>query len=241
MENKKYADYEPRWLSLKTLQAKLGYQFKDMELLERALTHSSFANEVKKPEQHNERQEFLGDAVLELSVSTELYRRFPNAREGELTKLRSTLVSGESLAKIARELNLEKVMKLGLGEEKQGGRERDSILGDGLEAVLAAIYEDGGFLAAQECVKKIFDGHWPEKALEAKTQDNKSRLQQVCQKKFGGLPVYALTGTHGAEHEKKFEVSVTLPDGKVFMADNSSCKKAEQDAAKKALDKLMCP
>ena len=243
MKEENLGDMEPGWLKLKFLQERLGHKFRNGCLLERALTHTSWANEAKKPEYHNERQEFLGDAVLELAVSTELYNRFPNAREGDLTRLRARLVSGENLAKIARGIGLEKVIKLGAGEEKQGGRERDSILSDALEAILGAIYEDAGFSVAQDCVNRIFSKHWPDKIRSRAPTDSKSRLQQLCLQKFRGFPVYALVAAYGAEHEKKFEVSVTLPDGQVFQGDNFSCKKAQQDAARKALEKLErdCP
>ncbi|WP_288908413.1 ribonuclease III domain-containing protein, partial [uncultured Desulfovibrio sp.] len=127
----------------------LGHVFARPELLERALTHSSWANEYGAGPEHNERQEFLGDAVLELCVSWELYRRFPDAREGQLTRLRARLVSTTSLAERARALGLDQCIKLGRGEESQGGRERDAVLSDALEAVLAAIYEDGGEGAAK--------------------------------------------------------------------------------------------
>ena len=127
------------------LEEKLGHVFARPELLDLALTHSSWANEYSGGQHHNERQEFLGDAVLELCVSWELFRRFPEAREGELTKLRARLVSTVSLAERAREFGLDSLLKLGKGEERQGGRSRDSVLSDVLEAVLAAVYEDGGF------------------------------------------------------------------------------------------------
>lgn len=225
------------------LQANLGYVFRRRHLLERALTHSSWANEARAGDKHNERQEFLGDAVLELCVSAELYKRFPQAREGDLTRLRSQLVSGGNLALLARELGLDKIIRLGIGEEKQGGREKASILENALEAVLGAIYEDGGYDAAQNCVNRIFSGRWPEKIGESQARDCKSLLQEMCQHIFHGFPVYALIATHGAEHAKIFDVSLTLPDGRKFLASNTSCRRAEQDAAANAIAQLNrdCP
>ena len=134
--------------ALELVKKQLGHGFIRKDLLELALTHSSWANECGPGQEHNERQDFLGDAVLELCVSWELYRRFPSAREGELTKMRSSLVSAVSLAERARDMGLDRLLKLGRGEESQGGRKRDAVLSDALEAVLAAIYEDGGFAAA---------------------------------------------------------------------------------------------
>ena len=137
------------------VKKRLGHSFARRELLDLALTHSSWANEYSCGQEHNERQEFLGDAVLELCVSWEIYKRFPSAREGELTKMRSNLVSAVSLAERARDLGLDVLLKLGRGEENQGGRKRDAVLSDALEAVLAAVYEDGGFAAAEKPQKII--------------------------------------------------------------------------------------
>lgn len=223
----------------RALQERLGYKFRNDELLERALTHASWANLSGHGCPDNERQEFLGDAVLELCVSSELYQRFPDATEGEMTRMRALLVSGASLAPLAREVGIEAFIRLGSGSELQdGGAGRDSVLGDALEAVLGAIYEDGGFYAAQKCVKKIFSAHWPDRIGEKQTRDCKSLLQQISQRFLHGFPVYALVGAHGAEHEKIFDVSLTLPDGRVFYASGSSCKRAEQEAAAIALETL---
>lgn len=215
-----------------------GYKFKNTCLLDKALTHSSWANESNMAEQHNERQEFLGDAVLELCVSTELYLRFPNAREGDLTKMRARLVSGASLYDIAKRTGLDKLVKLGVGEERQGGRDRPTVLGDAFEAVLGAVYEDGGFEVARSCVQRIFADYWPKTDSTQSARDYKSRLQQICQHIFHDVPLYSLEGTQGAEHAKIFATSVRLPDGQIFHGRNTSCKKAEQDAAAAALARL---
>ena len=223
--------------ALELVKKQLGYDFIRKDLLELALTHSSWANECGSGQEHNERQEFLGDAVLELCVSWEVYRRFPVAREGELTKMRSGLVSAVSLAERAREMGLDSLLKLGRGEESQGGRKRDAVLSDALEAVLAAIYEDGGFAATQEAVARIFAGQWPDRAGDGKaSKDYKTRLQESSQQRFGQAPLYTRVGSHGPEHSKVFEVVLRLPDGSEFSASGSSCKKAEQQAARIALE-----
>lgn len=220
------------------LAERLGHRFRRPELLELALTHSSWANERGAGHAHNERLEFLGDAVLELCVSTELFRRFPTVREGELTRLRAHLVSTTGLAQRARELGLDAHLRLGRGEEQQGGRSRDAILSDALEAVLAAIYEDGGFAAAKDAVARIFAGHWPAAAGAPQPRDGKSRLQEATQHLYGKMPVYAQVATSGPEHAKRFQVRLTLPDGREFAGQGTSCKKAEQDAAACALEAL---
>ncbi|MBD5557013.1 MAG: ribonuclease III [Desulfovibrio sp.] len=220
------------------LAARLGHRFNRPELLEEALTHSSWANERGAGCAHNERLEFLGDAVLELCVSTELFRRFPKLREGELTRLRAHLVSTVGLAQRARELGLDAHLRLGKGEEQQGGRKRDAILSDALEAVLAAIYEDGGFAAAQDATARIYAGHWPGATAAPQARDAKSRLQEAVQHLFGKMPVYAQEATSGPEHAKHFQARLTLPDGETFAGQGSSMRKAEQDAAACALEAL---
>lgn len=223
---------------LEALQKDLGYHFRAWERLELALTHSSLANEANRPDSHNERLEFLGDAVLELCVSTELFQKFPEAREGELTRMRATLVNARALAELAKKIGIPALLKLGKGEDKQGGRERESILSDALEAVLGAIYLDGGFLAARQTVKLLYQGLWPDKSQESKELDDKSRLQELSQNMYQALPVYSLEAREGPPHAPRFLVSLRLPDGRVFTAEDSSCKKAEQKAAGRALASL---
>lgn len=223
------------------LEQSLGHKFGNGDLLTTALTHSSWANEAGCPGAHNERLEFLGDAVLELCISSELFARFPDAREGELTRMRARLVSTVSLANLAGELGIDRALLLGRGEESQGGRQRENILADAVEAVLAAIYEDGGFEAAQRAVGRIFASHWPEALKKTQTNNAKSQLQELTQRLFKACPVYALVGASGPEHAKIFEICLTLPDGREFFARNTSCKKAEQDAAAHALQALNEP
>jgi ribonuclease-3 len=219
------------------LQKKLGFFFKDTELLTRALTHSSFANEHGL--EHNERLEFLGDAVLELCISRILFFGFPDASEGHLTRLRAGLVSEPSLARVARFLSLGDCILLGKGEEQQGGRDRDSVLSDTLEAVLGAVYLDSGYSAAQKCIQKVFKEFMPESfELLPSYKDYKSRLQEVTQSIFKARPVYTLLESTGPEHEKIYRVQVELPDKTKIDATESSVKKAEQKAAGKAIKVL---
>ena len=221
--------------ALDALQMAISYRFEQVKLLNLALTHSSYANE--RACGHNERLEFLGDAVLELAVSEELYRRFPDAPEGALTKLRAKLVNMPSLAEMARKLSLASLVYLGKGEEVQGGRDRDSLLSDACEALIAAVFLDGGFDAAKRVVNTLYAGSWPEEVGIPKERDAKSRLQELTQKEHGERPVYRLLGSSGPEHEKLFEVELTLPDGQIILAKGPSVKKAEQIAARQALEK----
>lgn len=218
---------------LTRLQANIPYEFHHVKLLATALTHSSAANELGC--EHNERLEFLGDAVLELCVSAELYARFPKAREGLLTAMRSRLVNQETLADIARRLRMDECLHLGKGEESQGGRDRASLLSDAVEALLGAVYLDGGFSSAQRVVNGLFRDLWPQSEEEKKSKDAKSRLQEVSQQVYRDRPLYTLLGSSGPEHAKRFEVRLELPDKTVFTASGSSVKRAEQTVAEQAL------
>lgn len=219
------------------LQQCIHHRFDQVKLLETALTHSSFANE-QDGGGDNERLEFLGDAVLELCISEEGYKRFPDAPEGVLTRIRSQLVKEKSLATLARKLNLSEYLRLGKGEELQGGRDRDALLADAFEAVLGAVFLDGGFEAAKKTIISVFDEMWPEQAAMPENKDYKSRLQEVSQERYKDRPHYVLTGTSGPEHAKIFEVDTTLPEGTVFSGKGTSVKRAEQDAARLALEFL---
>ena len=219
------------------LQVCIHHRFAQVKFLETALTHSSFANEQDGFDD-NERLEFLGDAVLELCISEEGFRRFPSAAEGQLTRIRSQLVKEQSLAAIARTLGLERYIRLGRGEELQGGRERDALLADAFEAVMGAVFLDGGFEAAKRSILTIFEELWPEEAMLPEAKDYKSRLQEVAQERFRDRPVYVLAGTSGPEHEKIFKVDVTLPEGEVFRGTDTSVKRAEQESARAALKYL---
>ncbi len=216
------------------LEETFHYRFRQVKLLETALCHSSFANEHGKV--CNERMEFLGDAVLELCVSSYLYQNFPDAREGEMTRLRARLVNETTLASLARRINLGHRLLLGKGEDAQGGREKDSVLSDGLEAVIGAVYLDGGFEAACKVIKRIMADKWPQDLQQQpKPKDAKTRLQEITQHLHGERPHYQLIGSEGPEHDKHYTVKVTLPDGQSLAATGSSLKKAQQQAATQAL------
>ncbi len=220
---------------LKEFKGVIGYDFKDLSLLLKALTHSSYSNEAGDPYENNERLEFLGDAVLETCVSEELYNRYPTAREGDLTKIRAKLVNARTLAKIAKALGINRYILLGKGEESQGGRDRETILADTLEAILGAIFLDGGYESAKDVVKSFYKDLWPKEIKPISKKDHKSLLQEITQKIYKERPKYILIDSFGPEHAKIFQVEVVLPDGKKYQAKASSIKKAEQLAAKVAI------
>ena len=223
---------------LETLQDVISHRFGQVKLLHTALTHSSHANENPDAGEDNERLEYLGDAVLELCMSEILYSRFPEAPEGQLTRMRSGLVSEPALADVARDLGLDALLYLGKGEELQGGRDRNSLLSDALEAVFGAVFLDGGFSAAQTVVGAVFASRLPEVCDTGRVKDCKSALQELTQERFKERPVYTLMGSSGPEHAKVFEVEVALPDGERLAARGKSMKKAEQNAAARALRRL---
>ncbi len=183
-------------------QQGIHYRFSQVKHLATALTHSSWANEQSEPLEDNERLEFLGDAVLELCVTEELFEKFKDAHEGQLTKIRSKLVKEKSLAEIALELNLNSFLKLGKGEEAQGGRTRSSLLADAMEAVIGAVFLDGGYDEARNFILRIFKEKWPHTFKIESSKDFKSKLQEITQAIFKERPTYVLTGTSGPEHEK---------------------------------------
>lgn len=218
------------------IQDCIHYRFSQVKLLVTAFTHSSYANEQERETEDNERLEFLGDAVLELCTSAEAYSRYPEAPEGQLTKLRARLVKEKTLARLARELGLDKYVLLGRGEESQGGRDRDALLSDTVEALLGAVFLDSGYERACEFINGLFSDKWPESANLAKGKDYKSRLQELTQSRFRNRPVYTLKESSGPEHRKMFCVEIALPGGERFEAEGPSLKKAEQNAARIALD-----
>lgn len=223
---------------LDQLQTNIHYTFRQVKHLVLALTHSSYSNENHQSEGHNERLEFLGDAVLELSISALLYETFGQSREGELTAIRSRLVSQGALAKLARSLKLDEYLLLGRGEEEQGGRERESLISDAFEAVLGAVFLDGGFDAAKTVVRELFTPLLPAAENRQGPKDHKSLLQEITQRRFHNRPVYTIVGNHGPEHAKIFEVGLELPDGRKFTGTGSSVKRAEQAVAALALEEL---
>jgi len=221
---------------IRTLESVLGYQFKNPQLPLQALTHKSFSNEQSEGALHNERLEFLGDAVLELAISEWVYHHYPDIPEGGLTRIRSEVVSEVGLAAIARQIRLGKGLRLGKGEEKSGGREKPSLLSDALEALLGAVYCDGGFTAACRAVEKIFVEAIENTARSRYGTDYKTCLQERLQASYGRLPEYLLTRVTGPDHERIFAMEVRF-DGKLLGSGSGPTKKrAEQQAAAAALD-----
>ncbi|MBQ2286794.1 MAG: ribonuclease III [Clostridia bacterium] len=216
------------------LEEKLGYKFKNIDLLKNALTHSSYANEVRSGFSSNERLEFLGDSVLSIVVSDYIYKHYPNMPEGELTKLRASLVCEKSLCTFSRELNLGDYLMLGKGEEKGGGRERDSILADAFEAVLAAIYLDGGMEPARRHVMNFVLRELQHTDDEV-FKDYKTALQEIIQRNPEETVSYILTGESGPDHDKEFTVEVRLNSNVIGKGTGKNKKRAEQMAAKEAL------
>lgn len=218
------------------LEKIIGYSFKDKQLLKKALTHSSYANEKKLGKLGcNERLEFLGDAVLELVSSDYFYKNFPKLPEGELTKKRASMVCEPSLAYCAREFSLPQYLLLGKGEDMTGGRNRDSIVSDATEALLGAIYLDGGFASAKEFVLKFILNDMENKQLFF---DSKTILQEIIQEDGTKSVQYELVKEEGPDHNKNFTVNVLI-DGQVLGNGTGHTKKAaEQKAAYEAIQKL---
>ncbi len=217
------------------LEEKIGYHFKDQTLLQRALTHSSYANEVKGAKQSNERLEFLGDAVLSIIVSRHIFTHFNHLPEGQLTKLRASLVCTDALSSFARTLGLGKFLFLGRGEEMSGGRDRTSILEDAFEALIAALYLDGGLEVASKFVLSYVEPEIRKMDQKPVFQDYKTALQEIIQKNPEEKVVYHLVGESGPDHDKRFTVEVHLNSNVIGRGTGRSKKEAEQDAAREAL------
>ncbi len=218
------------------LEEKLGYEFQDRRLLENALTHSSCANESRGRLSSNERLEFLGDSILGMVVAEHLYRNHPDLPEGDLTRTRAALVCEESLVEVAKELSLGEYLHLGKGEEAGGGRQRPSIQADAVEAVLAAVYLDGGIGSA----RKIIQRYILCREIEGLTRprDYKTALQELVQRESGQVLKYRLTGSEGPDHDKRFFVEVDLNGTPIGSGKGHSKKEAEQMAAKSAIQHL---
>jgi len=211
----------------------IDYRFKDPQLLREALTHRSLGAG------NNERLEFLGDSVLNLVVAMRLYELQPGAQEGDLSRMRARLVRGSTLAEVANAIDLGQQIKLGEGELKSGGFRRASILADAFEALLGAIFIDGGYEACRDVVLRQFDPLIQNLPAAEELKDSKTRLQEWLQGRGRALPQYMLIGEEGADHAKKFHVACCLTDdGTVAEASASSRRKAEQAAAAKVLEKL---
>jgi len=222
---------------LNELEAAIGYRFRNIGLLQNALSHSSYANErYHNSLMSNERLEFLGDSVLGMLVAEYLYRNFSDRLEGELTRMRADMVCETALAVIANRLELGKYLQLGKGEEQGGGRTRNSILADATESVIAACYLDGGMAAAAAFVEKFVLVNVPTRQMN--NADYKTALQELVQQKKNQVLSYSLVGESGPDHDKQFAVEVTLNDTVVGTGVGSSKKRAEQAAAQAALQKL---
>lgn len=217
----------------------MGYRFRSRKHLKCALTHKSYANERRMDaSEHNERYEYLGDAVLELSVSHLLMERFPNHPEGELSKLRAAIVNEGQLAELANGIKLGEFLYLGKGEEQTGGRDKPSLLSDALEAVFGAIYLDRGFKKAFDVVKRRYKKVLERAGGAGFVKDYKTRLQEVSQSRFRAVPHYRLVRTTGPDHQKTFEVLLYICDERWGIGRGASKKAAEQNAAEKALRRL---
>lgn len=217
--------------ALVALQKKLGYQFQQVSLLEQALTHRSCKG------QHNERLEFLGDAVLSMVVAEALFQHFPKTREGDLTRMRASLVKGVTLAEIAKELELAAHLRLGPGELKSGGSRRESIQADAVEAILGAIYLDSGLEPCRERILAWFSSRLA--GIQPGVQkDSKTLLQEYLQGRRQALPHYEVVQIEGEAHEQVFTVRCTVDQFPVVEASGSSRRRAEQDCALQILEML---
>jgi ribonuclease-3 len=228
-----------RLASLKTFQQTLDYSFNTIDLLDNALIHRSFVNENPAIfSKDNERLEFLGDAVIGLCLSDLLIRKFPDYAEGQLSKLRAYVVNEQSLAGLARKLNIGDYLLLGRGEESSGGRAKASILSNAFEAVAAAIYIDCGFEKTYKFLENIFGPVVEEGIKSVIYRDYKTALQEICQNRFKETPKYTLINEVGPDHDKVFEISLTVAGIITTTGIGKSKKEAEQRAARRALEEF---
>ncbi|MFA5627811.1 MAG: ribonuclease III [Thiohalomonadaceae bacterium] len=220
-------------MNLDSLCRKLAYTFRDVSLLETALTHRSVGGH------NNERLEFLGDSVLNFTISTELYRLYPKANEGTLSRLRASLVKGNTLSLVAIELNLGDYLKLGPGELKSGGYRRESILADAMEAIFGAVYLDGGIESVQQLILSLYKDRIAAVQPDANLKDPKTRLQEYLQARHLPLPNYTISAMEGEAHDQVFTISCSIEGlTKPAVATAGSRRKAEQAAASIILQEL---
>ena len=219
--------------NLQVLQKRLDYQFKDQNLIIEALTHKSY----KKP-YNNERLEFLGDAVLDLIVGEYLYHKFPDVAEGELSKLRASLVNEKGFQKLAQLLNLGNCIYISLAEENNKGREKSSLLSNAFEALIGALYLEAGLEKARKICVHLLELAYPVIDMEAIFRDFKTTLQELTQAKFGDTPEYRLIKSYGPDHKKEFEMAVVIQGREISKAIGKSKKEAQQASAKLALEAL---
>lgn len=220
-------------VTLDRLSERLGLHFKDRALVEEALTHRSAGS------RNNERLEFLGDGVLNFVIAADLFQRYPRASEGDLSRLRSSLVKKEKLAELAAQLDLGSFLKLGSGELKSGGFRRASILADALEAIFGAAYRDGGFDAARELILRLFAAELDSLPDAAELKDPKTQLQELLQSRKLPLPEYSVVEVHGEAHAQTFKVACKIPGvDEPSVGIGNSRRRAEQEAARQALQML---
>jgi ribonuclease III len=217
------------------LEEALGHHFGNRRLLDQALTHSSYAAE-NPGTHHNERFEFLGDALLQLAVTEHLFATYPDLPEGQMTKIRASAVNGLSLADVARRLGVGRLLRLGRGEESTGGREKDSILGDAMEALFAAVYLDGGYPATRRVVLDLLGTAVDEQAVSPDEKDHKTRLQEFLAPR-GIQPAYEVIG-EGPDHERHFTAEVHVEGTLMGRGRGRSKREAQQEAAREAIDSL---
>lgn len=220
---------------MKQIETLIGYTFKDKAILKQALTHASYGYEKGVP--HNERLEFLGDAILGAVIAEYLFTQHPDVDEGVLSKQKSAIVSEETLAKKANQLNLGKALLLGKGEMRSGGHLKPSILSDAFEAIIAAVERDSGFEAARKFVNRLFQPELQQELLVLKNdQDFKSLLQERTQKMGLGFPIYKMDKVLGPEHDRSFCFKIQIAGIDGPFGEGSSKKRAQQECARKALD-----
>jgi ribonuclease-3 len=222
-------------MDFRPFETRIGYVFRNKALLEQAFTHRSYLNENRKSGSHNERLEFLGDAVLELVVTEFLYAKYPEKAEGDLTAYRAALVNTQSISDAASQLGMNDFLLLSRGEARDTGRARAIILANAFEAVIGALYMDQGYVTARDFIaKQLF--HKTDDVVEKRLwQDAKSRLQEIAQEKLGATPIYELVGQSGPDHDKKFVTAVVLAGERAAAGEGKSKQESEQDAAQKTL------
>jgi len=224
-------------MNFSAFEAKIGHTFKNARLVETAFTHRSYLNENRRPgAEHNERLEFLGDAVLELVVTEFLYAKYPESPEGDLTAYRAALVNTVSISDAAISLGMNDFLLLSRGESRDTGRARAIILANAFEAVIGALYLDAGYAAARDFIAAQLFHKTDDVVTKKLWQDAKSRFQQVAQEKFGITPNYRLADQSGPDHDRKFVVGAYIGEEKIAMGEGKSKQEAEQDAAQKAIE-----
>jgi ribonuclease-3 len=230
---------EQRMQRLRELEERLGYRFGEIGLLENALTHRSFVNENPAPPfKDNERLEFLGDAVLELTITDMLMQKFPDYAEGQLSKLRASVVNEQPLAELARRFRLGEFLLLGRGEETSGGRMKTSLLANAFESIIAAMVLDGGFDRTAAFIGRFFEPLIEEGGTTTVYRDYKTAAQEVCQTRFRDVPRYVLISETGPDHDKRFETSLIIGERIIATGTGRNKKEAEQQAAKTAMEAL---